>query len=210
MLKLIIKDIVIQKRTIPIALAYVVFFIFITSNNLNKGSIYIIGVTLAYMFTLGAIQYEEKYKAQNVIASLPVTRTDMVFSRYFGMIFFTGASTVFICIIVFILNLFNFMPGLENINVQDIKTIIVSAVVLMSIMIPLNYGLGVKKTRFVNVILYLTFFFGLMNIYENIFMEPGNNPIVTFWSSYGLFIALVMLALSIVLSLIIYKNKDIV
>lgn len=209
MLNLIIKDIAIQKRTILIALAYVVFFIFMTSNNFNKGGIYIIGVTLAYMFSLGAIQYDERYKADNIIASLPVTRKDIVFSRYLGMIFFTGASTIFILLIVLFLKKFNIMPGLANMNLQDIKAIVISTLVLMSIVIPVNYGLGSKKTRFVNVILYLSFFFGVININENMLVEPGKNPIIIFWSSYGLIIGICMLAISVVLSLNIYCNKDI-
>lgn len=205
MLNLIIKDILLQKKMIPFAIGYVVFFIFFCSENYQKGSVYAVAVSLAFIFSLGAMQYDERYKAYSIIASLPITRKEIVIGRYLGTIVFTFASTLFMGIFVWCLNLFNLMPGLKNINLLDVKNIIIISFVLMGIIIPLNYLLGTKKTRIVNVLIYITFFIALLNSFES----TGFGNSMNFIIKYSLPLSIALIIISFISSLIIFERIDI-
>lgn len=208
MLSLIIKDIVIQKRMIPFTLLYVVVFIILTAGNYNKGSVYIIGVTVAFMFSLGAIQYDEKCKADNIIASLPLKRKDIIISRYLGTIFFTAASTLFITMFVWLINFINIKSvNISAMNINDIKIIAITTLVMMSVIIPLNLKFGINKAKIITFALYFTFFTIALSIYNNVNEEPIRT-IYLFFIKNGLFLAILLFAVSFVFSIFIYENKD--
>ncbi len=209
MLNLIIKDIAVQKKTIPLALLYVVFFLVLAGEAYKKGSIYVIGVTLTYMFSLGAMQYDERYKADCIIASLPVNRKDIVISRYLATIFFTAASTAFMLIITWVMSIFNVMPSISWTNIHDLKLIIVISLLLMAVIIPLNYRFSAKKVRYINVLSYLAFFFVIISFYDEsqIFF---NSSLMLFLKQYSVLLSVAAFAVSIGCSLLIYQNKDLV
>lgn len=207
MLNIIIKDIIIQKTMIPFTLLYIVVFILSTSGSFNKGSVYIVGVTVAFIFSLGSMQYDEKYKADNIIASLPVKRIDIIISRYLGTIFFTAVSIFFIMIFAGFVNLINISSKIPSININDIKIIVTTALVMMSLIIPSYLKFGINKGKFIIFISYFTFFSLGMTIYDN---TNGGlmNTIYLFLVNNGLILATLLFVVSFVCSILIYDNKD--
>jgi hypothetical protein len=102
------------------------------------------------------------------------------------------------------------MPGIESISLQDIKTIFVLSLVLMSIVIPINFKLGMKKTKIINILLYLAFFFTILNFYQNGEEGHGYTWLVIHWTSYSVILSIFMLIISFSFSVYIFTKKDIV
>ena len=76
MLNLIIKDIVIQKKTLLYALLYTIFastsFFIMSPNGFN---LYVLSpIAINYMFITFALSYDDKNKSEIVLNSLPLKR----------------------------------------------------------------------------------------------------------------------------------------
>ncbi|WP_097026846.1 ABC-2 transporter permease [Clostridium peptidivorans] len=215
MINLIKKDILIQKRTLPFLCIFVI--IFALNNQINsQGSIYIIGVTIGYILTVGALAYDEVYNGNILINSLPITRKNVVFSRYISIFFFTALSLIFLTFMSLIFNLIGISDlKIKYISITDIKTIASTVLILSSIMIPLFLKFGTKLGKLFNFIVFFMFFsissFIMQNkderLIKNIssFIVNNNGVHLTI---IGIIILACIYALSMYFSFKIYDNKD--
>lgn len=215
MISLIKKDILIQKRTLPFLCIFII--IFALNNQINsQGSIYIIGVTIGYILTVGALAYDEVYNGNILINSLPITRKNVVFSRYISIFFFTALSLIFLTFMSLIFNLIGISDlKIKYISITDIKTIASTVLILSSIMIPLFLKFGTKLGKLFNFIVFFMFFsissFIMQNkderLIKNIssFIVNNNGVHLTIIS---IIILACIYALSMYFSFKIYDNKD--
>ncbi|MCG9969458.1 ABC-2 transporter permease [Pelotomaculum terephthalicicum JT] len=88
MLNLILKDILIQKRTIIFALLYGVFIFFAFSKPPFSQCIYSMGAMgISYILILTALQADFKNNTMVILNSLPVRRSEIVASKYLSMFY---------------------------------------------------------------------------------------------------------------------------
>ncbi len=158
MLRLVIKDILIQKKTFIGALIYLIFVIFAFQG--LEGNAYTAAiVAFSYLMVMGAFGHDDKNKSDIMLNSLPIKRKNIVMAKYISLFaYITIGTLAFIAV--------NSLVSVSNINIKTYPVTlesIISAIfaisLLNSISFPLMFKLGFTKSRVFNMILFLSIFF---------------------------------------------------
>ncbi|MBQ6630580.1 MAG: ABC-2 transporter permease [Romboutsia sp.] len=157
--------------------------------------------------------YEDNNNIDYLIAYLPVKRNEYVLSRYLLGIVSVLLSTILICIVYFISTKIN-SSSIIKLEIL-LPTSITSALLSISIVIPLVLKFGINKGR-----IFMTVIVMLVNtIPASIVSEIINNPNITdtimnIVNSFGMplltiIINVFILLISIFISINLYKNKEV-
>ncbi|QZY55080.1 ABC-2 transporter permease [Crassaminicella profunda] len=220
MFHLIMKDIRIQKKSFLFAIFYPIFAVSAFGAPDFSESIYIMmGVALTYIFALTAVTYDEKNKSEIFLLSLPIKKQHIIISKYLSIFVFCFISIVISGTIGAILNITGIFTSLRLINFIDIIAIFISMYLLMAIYYPLYFKFGTTYLKLVNIAFFMLVFFAPSTILKFL-LENKDMPLImdlinfinhtTPWqiSLLIIFIVMLILILSFLVSLKIYKNKD--
>ena len=165
-----------------------------------------------YLLLMQVMAYEDTYGIDNLIAELPVSKNEYVISRYvLGIII----SAIFMVLSVLIYYTLNSILEL-NLTLGIFVLIgFVTSVLAMSVIIPVILKFGINKGRMVVTILTVLIVVvptGIMtSIWENKeFMSKIMNMVGNIGVPFILIISsLLILMISIIISLRVYKSKEI-
>lgn len=219
LINLIYKDIkLINKRAIFIII-YAIFIAVFFQKALSSNSAYIIAVSLiSYSLTLYPTGYDDIYKGDVVLNSLPVKRVEIVISRYISSILFlfAGYAIIFAASIIGKNLIPQFVKQYADITVLLFAFVLIG--LLYSVSFPVYYEFGASGEKIISTLIFLIFLAGpglLVNIIKN---NSGNKFIKCILnlltkgptSSAFLFctITSVIYILSLILSVKIYEKKD--
>ncbi len=221
MYNLILKEFLVQKKTLLYGFIYTIFTAYAFSNIMpNGGAIYSLApYAIVYLFVTYSCGYDEKNKADIVINSLPVNRVDIVISKYFAVFFF--AAFGIICSAV--LGMVGMHAGIPKvsrlISINDIVIVLSGGIIFTSIFYPLYFKFGMVKMKLVNIVLFMLFMFA-PSFFSGYAAEHPQSSFVRFVISlltdtpaeilqlFFLIAACIVLLISILISIQIYKNKD--
>ena len=203
MFKLILKDFILLKRTIP----YIgVWLALITISKLSHpsrlSSIYsLIPVFFAFVLVGNAIALDEKYKLENLFCSLPLKRSTIVYAKYL--------STLFIILAGIILS---FLAGLffpEKIMTLKVSFFIVFFFFLFfSVLLPINYKFGLQlEGEPGKAALVLLFILVLIAVTAFLLSHFNINILKIKIIYLSLFLVMIVVS-SLELSLVLYKKRD--
>jgi ABC-2 type transport system permease protein len=221
MFNLVIKEFLVQKKTMLYGLIYIIFSAFAFQNVMpNGGAIYTISpYVIVYLFVVYSCGYDDKNKTDIIFNSLPVKRDDIVISKYLAVFFF--AAFGIICSAV--LGLFATYTGIAGINrlitANDIVIVLSGGLIFTSIFYPLYFKLGMIKMKFVNIFLFMILMFFPSFLAEYAASHPQSAAVIYITSLLSntpawvlqwllLIAAFIMLLISVLISIHIYKNKD--
>lgn len=216
MFSLIVKDIIIQKKTVMYMLLYIVFAIFIMQGVGSGGLYVLITVTIAFTISSGAFAIDEKYGSEKVMASLPIKRNEIVRSRYLSVFIYAAASTLIMALIGAAASFLNIQfIKLNYITLLDIKKILTSCVLVTSISYPIYFKFGYTKARIASFIIFFAFFTSAVTIAENV-NDGEVSSFTSFISSLssgnlqlvGGLILLLIFVVSYFISINCYENKE--
>ena len=204
---LIKKDLLMIKGNLKYALLFLVVFIIISLEDVSI--IYYIPTFISMMIFITTFSYDEYNSWDAYAISMPVSRKDIVKSKYIASIILIFIAVIFTLIISLIIGLVY-----NNINFQEIIANVLicaaSIIILEAIMFPLIYKFGVEKGRigiFVGIFgMALLIGFLLKN-----FNVDANNFIVFFDKYYYLIIPItliIVLVISYLISKKIYWKKE--
>lgn len=96
MLNLVIKDILIQKKTIIFALLYAAFVLAFFSTIFPSGfGLYVMSpMIITYLYITFAVQYDDKNNSEVILNSLPLKRSDIVISKYISTFVFGSIGII--------------------------------------------------------------------------------------------------------------------
>lgn len=168
MFSLIFKDIIIQKKTVSYMLLYIVVVI-VFMDGLSSDALYVlITVTIAFAVSSGAFAIDEKYRSEMVMASLPITRSELVQSRYLSVFVYAAASILVMTLVGIMINICNIhFIKLNYITLLDVKRILAACVLITSINYPMYFKYGYNKAKIANFLIYFMFFTAVITISEN-------------------------------------------
>ena len=174
------------------------------------------------MIALSTFNYDETSQADKYILSLPVTRQDIVLSKFILAISSTiiGALLGFL-FTIFLVNILNIIrpDSLITLDYNNLLTTTIGAMfgisLIQSIQIPSIYKWGAEKGRiqmfvliFVLVVLILGISYLVMNSNFNINLEDIENFMNKFGIITLILAMIIMYYISFKLSLKIFKHKD--
>lgn len=165
-----------------------------------------------YLLLMQVMAYEDTYGIDNLIAELPVSKNEYVISRYvLGIII----SAIFMVLSVLIYYMLNSILELNLTLGIFILIGFVTSVLAMSVIIPVILKFGINKGRMVVTILTVLIVVvptGIMtSIWENKeFMSKIMNVVGNIGVPFILIISsILILIISIIISLRVYKSKEI-
>jgi len=198
---LILKDLLILKKQAKI---YVIMIIFFSINALaTRNFSFLAGMVCMFcaMMPVTALSYDERANWDKYALSMPVSRKDMILSKYLLGIITTGIGLI--TLILFQITLFKVTK--ENILITFI--IFGISILFLSVLLPIFFKFGVEKGRIVMLLIFFTPPLIGVGISKLGLPGPGANDLKLLLYSFP-FIILITLGLSIYLSLRIYAKKE--
>lgn len=206
MIGLIIKDMYSMKSLRQSFLFIIVLYSFIGVMGKNTSVVTGMIIVVMSMMTLTTFSYDDASKWDKYALSLPITRKDLVLSKYISAFLFTllGSVVSVLLNIVIVAIKHNFRLSESFIVVYSVSMV---AILLLSLVIPIVFKFGVEKARlamFVAVLIptglvYLCAQMGLGVPSDDMFMRMlGFSPVVVAGG----------VAVSYYISLRVYSKKD--
>ncbi|KAA8677550.1 ABC-2 transporter permease [Clostridium sp. HV4-5-A1G] len=211
MWNLVLKDILLQKRTFVILV--LISILFTISFKDNTSVIYTsTAVFTGYAFLSNSFYRDER--TEMMLNSLPINRINIVISRYLSLFIVLIISTVVLSLVFIFTKYTGIVQPPASVNTEDIIVALISILLFSSILIPIYFKYGYLKTRYVVMILFLGTYFVFM-AFAKIFGEKIQ-PFIIYLSGISeitmrfiiLAICLIVLLLSFFLSYEAYKNKE--
>ncbi len=160
MVNLILKDILIQRKTFIYALFYGLFSVVIFPSSMTARGAYMFGgMSVAYLLIIYANGYDEKNKSEIILNSLPVKRNSIVAAKYAAVILFFMLGVAITGIAGALVTILNIIPSMRFILLSDILGIFISVGLMYSIYYPLYFKFGSLKLKIFNILLYIVFLF---------------------------------------------------
>ncbi len=213
---LILKDIINLRKNFKIFGLLSVLYIILAVTSKDTGFFSSVITMLFAILTLSLFSYDDLAKWDIYALTMPVTKEDMVSSKYIMLILLTLFGTVFSGIITIGINIVLHSESLFT-SVSNSFSGAIIVIVLYSIVFPFIIKLGVDKSRIIFFIAIIVPYVVASTV--NAIMKEGTSEIpegliaaLDFFSRYSYLvlpvIALVVLYLSYCISVGIYRRKD--
>ncbi len=218
MLGLIIKDILNLSSNKRIFVTLLIMFTFVgfMSNGLpNYLSIYL--PILCLMLAISTFSYDEYSKWDRYVLALPLSRKDIVRSRYMFSLVLLALSFLFnILFNLLIIIVFNQPLLFNSVLIQPLITIMVVGMII-AIVFPLIYKFGAEKGRLVMIFFSIVIGAGgalLGNLFsDQVSQTEMFDTLIPFLNTYGFYILFILSSLALFgsyhLSLTFYNQKEI-
>lgn len=206
MYNLILKDLLISKKAIPVMFLYGIFALILFNEVAYTVGITVITLTL--ITRVGA--YEEFDHGEILIVSLPVKRSRIVMAKYLVTIVYVLIANIAFWIGYMIFKLLDLPIRLFPITLTSVSAMIFGLGIIVASYYPLYFKYGYMKTK----ISFYLLLFGIIVVIPTIFFKlfPSDNKIYEY--IIGLFdkqlilITLIILFLSYLLSVFIYNRRE--
>lgn len=217
MFNLVLKDFLIQKKGLIFSLIYCIVFTIMFQAQSNASLVFVaVPSVVAFLLIQYACAYDDKNKSYVMLNSLPISRKDIVISKYISMLIFILVGIAMTIVLTTLLQLMGLNKIGRGIRVEEIIGCFSSIIILSSIYFPMYFKLGYLKAKYVNTALVLIAFFFPALIIKDITSKSVPPKFITYLStqpdwligSATLGIVLTILIISVITSLQLYKNKD--
>lgn len=220
MFRLVRKDLLLQRKSFFIALAYAaVIFASFSRTDASKEIFNIGSIAIAYLFISYSLSYDDKNNSLVILNSLPVKREEIVIAKYISLAVFGGIGIVIMSLFGFLVKLSGLFICEINISSYSIMKIFIILLAMYSLFFPLYFKFGYLKLNIVNMFMFFIAIFGiqLMNYISSNFKENALvNLLVDFLSNSSqqiIYLAalasvLIITALSASISVKIYNSRN--
>ena len=208
MLNLIKKDFFMTYKNISIFIMFGIFIplLFFISDVLNSNMIFLYSVSgICFISTRANFSYDGAGKADLFIQSLPVTKGDIVVSKYISIFINFAIASIFTIIYMFVLD--NATPlsiNLSDLSFSILPSTLALVITYLSLSLPNEFAFTANVSNMITLVIYVMFL--------NMFII-GDNPTLKFMSMFKSHILPIVLGVTLLyfismkLSLVIYKNR---
>lgn len=212
MLQLIRKDLMVlfNRWNVIFLLLSSFFMLFISNTAISQGQYLFIASTVAFFISISSFAYDELSQSEFIIQSLPVTRKEIVFAKYIGVIISSLIGILYATLIFLFLNLFGLIE--KDFLQIDIMMLTLFIVLFMtSICFPLYFKIGYRKAKIANILVFVSFFMVMNTLIGDLDKAKSRLiPLVEVpYLDIIMPLAIMTIAmLSMILSLKLYTKKD--
>ncbi|HHT42299.1 MAG TPA: ABC-2 transporter permease [Firmicutes bacterium] len=211
MITLVLKDLLLQKKILTTMFIYVFIFSF-AFRSLGEYQPVAIITGVSYMLVMFAGAWEDKNNADRLWNSLPVSKWQIVGSKYLSVLAYVALASAATWITMTVLSLVNVSVAMGAVSLVSIAAGAVSVLLLSSFYLPIYFALGYIKSRYLNFVIYFAFLF-LANALSGL---VGRLSAVPFLANAGSAVLLglgvgsmaLVIAVSFVLSLRLYTRRE--
>lgn len=205
---LIIKDILQLKNYRKTLVVFILIFMLVSISEIDGiGNMLALMLTLAFaMFSMASFNYDELNKTDRYILTLPITRRQVVLSKYIFVIYSTLIGSIIGTVIGFILT------SLVNKQISNIGEIITIGLggmmgigLIEAIQIPCIYKWGAEKGR-IQMVLITALVIALTGVIEFIVKKVNIQfPVNNFFDIFNKFLPVIFIVTTIIIYYISFK-----
>ena len=204
---LIIKDILNLRKNFKTTLLIIGFFVIYAYASNNPSYMISMATLILAMMPITSMAYDDMSKWDRYALAMPISRKDIVGSKYILSILFSILSIIISFAITYIL----ILPR-SDMDINElllVAYIIFSAsLVFISIILPLIYKYGVERTRIISLAVFAFPAMIAFAFYKMGLQPPSKNQLLLLLKLSPIILILILL-ISGLFSYRIYKNKDI-
>ncbi|SHJ35350.1 ABC-2 family transporter protein [Clostridium amylolyticum] len=203
---LIIKDILNLKnygRSILLIVAFYGIFAYTINDAGFLGGMIVLLMT---MMSISSFSYDDLAKWDKYALSLPISRKDMVMSKYLLSIIFIVLGAALSFVIVFVISNIKSSVNLWELLLQTYSSSAV-AIIFISVLMPLLYKFGVEKSRIMIMAVFAIPTLLLVLLSKLGIAKPSEDQLM-FLLKMSPIIVIAVMMVSAFISYNIYKKKD--
>ncbi len=199
---LLIKDIINMKAQTKVLILLIVFQFFVALSIENTSMLGAIIAIMAAMLPTTAMAYDEKAKWDRYALTMPITRRDLVLSKYFLGIGFSVIAFIFNILLNFILG---YYPAKEIFILS--AAFLGAGLLFLTLVMPVMFKYGVEKGRIVMMIMIFSPT-AVAVLLQKANLAPPSQAFLDQLVYVIPAVLVVLLGLSILLSMRIYQKKE--
>lgn len=218
MLNLIIKDILVQKKSILFVIGYCFFLVFAFQSLEQAGPI-AANIAVVYILLINSFAHEDKNKSEIMLNSLPISRRDIVFAKYLSIFVYMGIAILSYTSSSLLVKALRMPINVVILSLEGVITAFLIVALMSSIYLPIIFKFGYIKAKLFNLVMFLFFFF-VPTIIVNLYNNPRyHHYFVNFfqefvsWKNWQIALLLIafsllILSISYSISVSIYKKRE--
>lgn len=201
---LILKDFLNLKRQLKIYIIFIIFYSILFSSSENFGMLSGMIIMFAVMIPVTAMGYDEKDKWDIYALTTPVSRKELVLSKYVVGLIFLSLSFI----ITLLLSLLYYRSMLKE-NIIISLVVLSAGMILISILFPIFFKYGVEKGRTLMMLMLFTPIAALILASKLGFKLHGigESEFIAFLHWIPI-VSVAVLAVSVLISISIYRRKE--
>ena len=156
---LILKDILIQKRTFLLGIVYILIMILSfqqSGSPMFSASV----IAFSYIMVQSACAYDDKNKSDILLNSLPLNRSTIVTAKYISIFIFTAITIVYYILLTAIVKILELPLNVYPVSLEGIIGILFALVLISGIYFPIFFKVGYIKSKIANFVLFFMVFTG--------------------------------------------------
>lgn len=218
--KLVLKDLLVLKKSMYWALVYLLAILFIFSMNppFDKFLYIIAAYGAAYILIMGALMAEYENQTNMLLNSLPVNRYEIILSKYLSALVLALLTLCVTGTLGIVINLLPLPLAIRVMNGVDVGIVLIMVAVTLAIVMPMNLKFGNQAARVTTVMFFMLLFFApvwakgyIMDNSQTEWVQALINiavsqPVVLLAAGAG--VGILLLGLSMFVSLRIYEAID--
>lgn len=214
MLNLLIKDVLINRKTILSTIIYNVLMIISFQGSPDVAVVAAVTAS-TYLLLNTSLAWDDKNKSEIMLNSLPLRRRDIVLAKYLTAIVFYVTGLILYTAVVGIIRWADFPVATSWLQWEGLLSVSVSVGLMAAVVLPLYFKLGYHRSRIVNIIVLVAVILipaALLQVLSEYhpsfaaFLQSFTDQNAVRLISGGL---IMFLAVSCALSLKMYLRKDI-
>lgn len=156
MLGLMMRDLAVQRKRLWVGALYCIvgplFF-----KGMGEAAMVAVVVAVEYMLLLTAFAYDDKYKVDPTLASLPISRNPLVIVRYLEVPVLAAAAMLCYMLVTAVGR--SWMPGMYPTGWLLPAVALFVTSVMSSLYMPIIYRVGYVKARIFNMVIFMVCIF---------------------------------------------------
>jgi len=211
MLGLMIRDLLVQRKRLYVAVVYCILGpILFTS--MGQAALSLVMAAVVYIVLLTAFAYDDKYKVDGTLVSLPISRSALVVVRYLEVPTLSVAALLLYMLVTSVLR--SRYPGMFPTGWLFPSAGFFAASLMSGLYMPIIYRFGYVKARIFNLVVFLVF--ALLPTISMVGNHEGESGLLSWLAaaSEGAAAALLaagaaaILAVSCLISIQLYRRRE--
>lgn len=196
-----------SKQIIIFLLLYIPLLLFITESFVPENLYFMIIVFYTYMMSITSFTFDITGKSKYIMNSLPINRKELVVYKYLSIFVYFAITIVYAGVYLWIIDTLK-IADVDYFNLRGIINAIPTVMIFGAIVFPAYIRFEPRIAQIVHMIVFISFIIITSNI-----SYTGDKGILKYlgvlkWE-YIMVVALVMYISSLLLSIKLYKNRDI-
>lgn len=191
-----------------IFLIFMIPFFLLSIDTQNMEWLYfVIIMGVSHVLVLTPFYYEASNNSASLIASLPITRKEIIIYKYLSVFFYFLITIVYVGIYLWIINKIG-LANVDYFNLAMIKKALPYILISMALTLFVNFIFTMRIAQIVNMVIYIIIVVGSFNLAQRA-IEGKTNSFINFLDSPGfLILSFGIFILSMIFSVRLYGKKD--